>query len=264
MSTPMLLTVLGVLGLFGGWFVNQVIVRVPAEEPVLRPGPRCPRCQAPIAWRDNVPVLSWVLLKGRCRACSEAIPAGYPLVELANAALWVLAGIRFGAGWELVPFAVLFSVLLALSVIDLELYILPNAITYPSALVSLLVIAPLAVLATETPRNHIIGALIGGVAYAGGLAVTLVLYELIVRREGMGMGDVKLAATLGLWLGYLHPILVLYALIAASVLGLVVGAAIFMVRRESRPYPFGPWLAIGAVVCILASDWILDTFVNLS
>ncbi len=108
------------------------------------------------------------------------------------------------------------------------------------------------------------GALIGGVAYAGGLALTLVLYELIVRREGMGMGDVKLAATLGLWLGYLHPILVLYALIAASVVGLVVGAAIFVVRRESRPYPFGPWLALGAVVTIVASDWILDTFVNLS
>lgn len=264
MSTPLLLTILGVYGLIIGSFVNVVIVRVPSEESVLRPRSKCPMCQTPIALRDNVPVLSWVLLKGRCRTCQEPIPVGYPLVELANAGLWVLAGVRFGASWELVPFAVLFSVLLALSVIDLELYILPNAITYPSALVSLLVIPPLALVATETPWNHIVGALIGGVAYAGGLGLTLVLYELIVRREGMGMGDVKLAATLGLWLGYLHPILVLYALIAASVVGLVVGAAILVVRRESRPYPFGPWLALGAVLTIVASDWILDTFVNLS
>lgn len=263
MSTPLLLTALGVYGVIVGSFVNVVIVRVPSEESVLHPRSKCPLCQTPITGRDNIPVLSWVLLKGRCRTCQEPIPVGYPLVELANGALWVLAGVRFGAGWEVVPFAILFSVLLALSVIDLELYILPNAITYPSALVSLLVIPPLALVATETPRNHIVGALIGGVAYAGGLALTLVAYELIVRREGMGMGDVKLAATLGLWLGYLHPILVLYALIASSVVGLVVGAVILAVRRESRPYPFGPWLALGAVATIVASDWILDTFVNL-
>lgn len=264
MSTPLLLTILGVYGLIVGSFVNVVIVRVPSEESVLHPRSKCPMCQTPIALRDNIPVLSWVLLRGKCRTCQEPIPVGYPLVELANGGLWMLAGLRFGAGWEVLPFAVLFSVLLALSVIDLELYILPNAITYPSALVSLLVIPPLALVATETPRNHIVGALIGGVAYAGGLGLTLLLYELIVRREGMGMGDVKLAATLGLWLGYLHPILVLYALIASSVVGLVVGAAILLVRRESRPYPFGPWLALGTVVTIVASDWILDTFVNLS
>ena len=264
MSTPLLLTMLGVYGLIIGSFVNVVIVRVPSEESVLKPRSKCPMCQTPIALRDNVPVVSWLLLRGKCRSCGEPIPAGYPLVELANAALWVLAGARFGASWEVVPFALLFSVLLALSVIDLELYILPNAITYPAAVVSLLVIPPLALLATETPRNHIVGALIGGVSYAGGLAVTLLLWELLTKREGMGMGDVKLAVTLGLWLGYLHPILVLYALIAASVVGLVVGVGILVVRRQSRPYPFGPWLALGTILTIVASQWILDTFVNLT
>ncbi|MBX3286634.1 MAG: prepilin peptidase [Actinobacteria bacterium] len=264
MSTPLLLTMLGVYGLIVGSFVNVVIVRVPSEESILHPRSKCPLCQTPIALRDNVPVLSWVLLRGRCRTCREPIPVGYPLVELSNAVLWALAGVRFGAGWEVVPFAVLFSVLLALTVIDLELYLLPNAITYPAAIVSVLVIPPLALVATDTPRNHIVGALIGAVAYAGGLLLVLVLYELRTKRQGMGMGDVKLAVTLGLWLGYLHPILVLYGLLAASIVGLVVGAGILLVRRESRPYPFGPWLALGTVVTILASNWILDTFVNLN
>lgn len=259
MLMPVLLVVLALYGLAVGSFLNVVIVRVPDGLSVLRPPSRCPACEQPIARRDNVPVVSWLLLRGRCRSCSEPIPAGYPIVEVASAALWVVAGLRFGASWELIPFAVLFSVLLALSVIDLELYLLPNAITYPSILVSLAVIPGLAFVATDDPTGAILGALVGMVAYAGGLGLTLIAWELIVRKEGMGAGDVKLAVLLGLWIGYLHPILVLYSLIIASVLGLLVGAAIFAVRRASRPYPFGPWLAIGAVAVIVASEPILRT-----
>lgn len=258
MSNTALLPVLAVFGLMMGSFLNVVIVRVPAGESVLRPASKCPRCQAEIPLRDNVPVLSWVLLRGRCRACDESIPAGYPLVEIANAALWVAAGARFGASWEVVPYALFFSVLLALSVIDLELYILPNKITYPSVLVSLVAVVPLSYLAVDEPGEAILGALIGGVAYAVFLGITLVAYELIVHKEGMGMGDVKLAALLGIWVGWIEPLLVLYALVAASIVGLVVGAAILFVRRASQPYPFGPWLAVGAVAVILASQPILD------
>jgi leader peptidase (prepilin peptidase)/N-methyltransferase len=151
-----------------------------------------------------------------------------------------------------------FSVLLALSVIDLELYILPNKITYPSVLVSVVAVVPLSYLAVDEPGEAILGALIGGVAYALFLGITLVAYELIVHKEGMGIGDVKLAALLGIWVGWIEPLLVLYALVAASIVGLVVGAAILFVRRASQPYPFGPWLAVGAVAVILASQPILD------
>lgn len=258
MSNTALLPVLAVCGLMVGSFLNVVIVRVPAGESVLRPASKCPRCQAEIPLRDNVPVLSWVLLRGRCRACDESIPAGYPLVEIANAALWVAAGARFGASWEVVPYALFFSILLALSVIDLELYILPNKITYPSVLVSLVAVVPLSYLAVDEPGKAILGALIGGVAYALFLGITLVAYELIVHKEGMGIGDVKLAALLGIWVGWIEPLLVLYALVAASIVGLVVGTAILFVRRASQPYPFGPWLAVGAVAVILASQPILD------
>ena len=258
MPTPMLFLALVLFGLVIGSFLNVVIVRVPAHESVVRPPSKCPQCQAEIAPRDNIPVLSWILLKGRCRSCQEPIPAGYPLVEAANALLWVLAGLRFGESWEVIPYALFFSVLLALSVIDLYLYILPNKITYPSVVVSAIVIIPLSYVATDNPGGAILGAFIGGFGYAFFLGITLIAYELIVRKEGMGMGDVKLAALLGLWVGWLHPVLVLYALIAASVIGLVVGALILAVRRESRPYPFGPWLALGAILVILASNPILD------
>lgn len=258
MSNAALLPLLAVFGLVVGSFLNVVIVRVPSGGSVVRPASKCPLCEAEIRPRDNIPVLSWVLLRGRCRSCGEPIPVGYPLVEAGNAVLWVAAGLRFEATWEVVPYAVFFSVLLALSVIDLELYILPNKITYPSVLVSLVAVVPLSYLAVDKPGRAILGAVIGGVGYALFLGITLIAYELIVHKEGMGMGDVKLAALLGIWVGWIDPLLVLYALIAASVIGLVVGAGILIVRRASQPYPFGPWLAVGAVVVILASRPILD------
>lgn len=258
MSTPLLLVLLAAFGLVIGSFLNVMIVRVPSGESILRPPSKCPQCEDEIARRDNIPVVSWVLLKGRCRSCGEPIPAGYPLVELGNAALWVAAGLRFGDTWPTIPFALFFSVLLALSVIDLELYILPNKITYPSVVVSLVAIVGLSFAFLDDPAAAIRGAVIGGVGYSVGLGVTVIAYELIIRKEGMGMGDVKLAALLGLWIGFVDPILVLYGLILACFLGIAVGAVILVIRRASEPYPFGPWLALGAIVVILFSTPILD------
>ncbi|MCU1499239.1 MAG: prepilin signal peptidase PulO-like peptidase [Acidimicrobiales bacterium] len=259
MPTPLLLVFLALFGLVIGSFLNVVIVRVPAGESLLRPPSKCPLCQTPVAPRDNLPVISWLLLRGRCRGCSEPIPVGYPLVEVANAVLWVLAGHRFGAHWALVPYLALFSVLLALSVIDLELYILPNKITYPSILVSAAAV-PMVALSVDHPADAMWGALIGGIGYAGFLLLTALLMGFILRKDAMGMGDVKLAVVLGIWVGFLHWYLVLFALIAASVIGLVAGAVVLAVRRASQPYPFGPWLALGAVTVILASRPILDVY----
>jgi leader peptidase (prepilin peptidase)/N-methyltransferase len=260
MDTALLLVFLGLFGLAIGSFLNVLIVRVPSGESLLHPPSKCPQCEQPIARRDNIPVLSWILLRGRCRSCQEPIPVGYPIVELANAALWVIAGLRFGASAALIPYALLFSVLLALSVIDLELYILPNKITYPAILTSLVAIPILSFAATDEPVRSIVWALLGALVFAGILLVTLLGWELVVKKEGMGMGDVKLAVLLGLWLGWLHPVLPLIALIASSVIGLVVGVAILAVRRESRAFPFGPWLALGTFVVILAAAPILRAY----
>ncbi len=258
MSDAVLLPLLGIFGLIVGSFLNVVIVRVPAKESLLSPPSRCPACEARIAPRDNIPVLSWLLLKGRCRSCGEPIPAGYPLVELGNAALWCVAGLRFGATWELLAYLGLFSVLLALSVIDLELYLLPNRITYPSIVVAAAAVVPLAFAVGDEPGRQITRSLLSGLGYAGFLVVMLFAFELIARKQGMGMGDVKLAVILGIWIGWIHPVLVIYSLIVASILGLIVGVGVLLVRKESRPYPFGPWLALGAIVVILASEPILE------
>jgi leader peptidase (prepilin peptidase)/N-methyltransferase len=252
-----LLALLAIGGLAVGSFVNVVIVRVPSGESILHPPSKCPLCEAPIAKRDNIPVLSWLLLKGRCRNCGEPIPVGYPLVEAGNALLWVLVGVRFGDHWLVAPYAVLFSILLALSVIDLELYILPNKITYPSIVASLVAIPVLSFVGADKPVGAILAALIGAAIFAGILLVTLIAWELVVHKEGMGMGDVKLAVLLGLWLGWINPFLPVYALIASSALGAVVGLGVFIVRRESRPFPFGPWLALGTIVVILFAKPIL-------
>lgn len=242
-----------------GSFVNTLIVRVPTEEKILRPGPHCQSCEASLRARDLVPVVSWVASKGRCNHCGEAVPVGYPLVEVANVVLWALAAARFGVSWELPVYLALFSVLLALSVIDLELYLLPNRLTYPSIVASIVLVPVLSVLLREDPAGAIRSAYLGGIGYPLFLFLMVLLFELIVRKEAMGMGDVKLAVILGMWVGWIHLVLVIYALLFACVLGVVVGGVVLIVRRESRAFPFGPWLALGAIAAILFSERILDS-----
>lgn len=242
-----------------GSFLNTLIVRIPTEEKVLRPGPRCQDCDAALGPRDLVPVLSWVASRGRCHHCGAAIPVGYPLVEVANVVLWSLAAARFGATWELLVYLALFSVLLALSVIDLELYLLPNRLTYPTILASVVAVPVLSYALRSDPVHAIRSAFLGGLGYAGFLLFMTLFYELIIRKEGMGMGDVKLAVILGIWVGWINVYLVFYAVTIACVLGAVVGVVVMAVRRDNRAFPFGPWLALGAIVSILYSEQILDS-----
>lgn len=259
MSDPTLLVLLGVLGLAIGSFLNVVIVRVPAGESILAPASRCPRCEQELLLRDNIPVISWLILRGRCRSCEEPIPAGYPLVEIANMVLWLLAGWRFGATWTLLGYLGLFSVLLALSVIDAELSILPNRITYPAAIASFLAVVPLAFV-HDDPIGKILGAWGSGIGYAAFLWFLMVFWARVLGRDGMGGGDVKLAPTLGVWLGFIHPVLVVLGILAASLLGSIVGAGIILVTRRNEAFPFGPWLALGTIAVILASRPLLGFY----
>lgn len=260
MSTGLLLFLLAAFGLVFGSFLNVVIVRVPSDESIVRPPSKCPGCGSAIAPRDNIPVISWLLLRGKCRSCGMDIPVGYPLVEAANAVLWVLAGLRFGDSVWVIPFALFFSVLLVLSVIDLELYILPDKITKPLMVVSAVTIVVLSVLVLDNPGAAILGAAIGAIGLAGFLFAMLLFWDLVMKKEGMGFGDIKLAVSLGMWLGLINPLLCLFALIASSLIGAIVGAGVYLVRRESKPYPFGPWLAIGTIVVILFSGPILKLY----
>ncbi len=247
-----------VLGLLSGLFVNVVIVRVPGGEPLLSPLSKCPLCHATIRARDNIPVIAWLRLRARCRQCGEPIHWGYPVVEALNGALWGLAAWRFGPHLVVVPYLFCFSVLLALSAVDIQIYRLPDKITFTAGAMSLVMLTAVALV--EDEPMWIGAALISGAAY-----FLFLLLPAIVYPRGMGFGDVKLVGLLGLYLGFLTPsyipVLTLLSVVISSVIGLVVGVGALVARGgKSQPYPFGPWLALGGIVSILFSPQLLGLY----
>lgn len=241
-----------VLGLAIGSFLNVVIWRVPRKESVMRPPSHCPQCDTPIRPVDNVPVLSWLLLSGKCRHCKNPIPVRYPLVEAGCAVLFLAVAARFGASWELPAYLVLTAALLAISIIDLEHFIVPDRITAPLT-VSALALLGLAA-AAEGNGWRFGRTLLGGVAYFAFLLLLNILYP-----KGMGMGDVKLAFSLGLFLGWLGWGQVFLGGFLAFLLGALVGVTLIATKMKSRKdvVPFGPFLALGAMLTILWGDPIL-------
>jgi leader peptidase (prepilin peptidase) / N-methyltransferase len=256
--TPFVVTCCGAFGLVIGSFLNVVIWRVPRKESIVAPGSKCPGCDTPIAPRDNVPVLSWLLLRGRCRHCGEKISPRYPLVEVATAVLFVAIGARFADSWALPAYLVLGAALLAISVIDLEHYIIPNRIVYPVGYL----LVPLFALA----------ALLGGDwraftrALLAGCAAFAVLFVIhFVSPRGMGFGDVRLCFLLGLALGWLGWQYVLFGIFAGFLYGAVIGAALIGLRLRSRRQhiPFGPFLAAGTLTVLLAGTPLIHWYQQL-
>jgi leader peptidase (prepilin peptidase) / N-methyltransferase len=255
----------GLFGLMVGSFLNVVIHRLPrmlqrewreqcawlegrqvdaGVEPynLMVPRSACPSCGHRIAWYENLPVLSWLALRGRCSACGTTISIRYPLVELLTASLFTLAAWQFGVGVQVVLVWILLAVLVALSFIDFDTQLLPDNLTLPLAWVGLLANLGGRFCSLEE-------AVIGAVA--GYLALWSVyhLFRLLTGKEGMGFGDFKLLAALGAWLGWkmLLPI-VLVASLAGALVGLAMIA--FAGRDRAQPMPFGPWLALGGVACV--------------
>jgi leader peptidase (prepilin peptidase) / N-methyltransferase len=219
-----------IVGASVGSFLNVVVARVPAGLSIVRPGSRCPRCLAPIAWHDNLPVVSWLLLRARCRACGAPISARYPLLELAGTAAALLAlrrhGLSSAAGAEM-AFA---SLLLALGLIDLDTWLLPHALTWP--LLALGVLASALGLSPATLRSSLLGAAVG----FGVFAAVAWLGRLLLRKEALGFGDVWLLAGVGAWLGVaaILPVVVL-----ASLQGSVLGVILLLLGRAT-PGPKPP------------------------
>lgn len=250
--------VAGLLGLAIGSFLTVVVHRVPRGESLVRPRSRCPACGATVRARDNIPVLSWVLLRGRCRACGEAISVRYPLTELATAGLFVAAALVFDRLFVAALMASFLALLLAVALIDIGWRIVPNRIVYPALVVYLITIT-----AGDLAGGgvDVVRGLIGMAAYA----VPLLLVALAVPG-GMGMGDVKLAALIGLVLGSIGLAYVAVAA-AAAVIGGGLGAlgAILILRVGRRQQmPFGPFLAGGAGVAVLAGRAIADAYLRIS
>jgi leader peptidase (prepilin peptidase) / N-methyltransferase len=227
-------------GLGVGSFMTVAVYRLPRGESVIRPRSRCPACGAEIGARDNIPVLSWLLLRGRCRRCGERISVEYPLLELTTAALVVLAAIRYPNPWQAGLVGGLLALMPGIALIDLRHRIIPNRLTYPSlVLFSLVVVLARVIGGVGDPASAAIGLLL----YGG------ILFVVAVVSRGMGMGDVKLAALIGLVLGSLGLRFVGVAAGAAIAFGGLGGVvALAMGKGRKSAIPFGPYLAAGAVV----------------
>jgi leader peptidase (prepilin peptidase)/N-methyltransferase len=243
-----------ILGLMIGSFLNVCIHRLPRGESIAGPGSHCPSCGAPIAWYHNVPILGYLVLRGRCGACQTPISLQYPVVEAVCGALFAIHFVVLG--WTPLLFIrlVFASAMLTLFVIDLEHQILPNAITLPGivlGLVASLFLAP-------GWRSALLGAAIGG----GILWLIAEVYLRARGMEGMGMGDVKMLAMIGAFLGW--P-LTLVTLVVASLAGAVVGLALMAVQRKGLQYalPFGTFLAAGAVAAGLWGQPLVDWYAAL-
>jgi leader peptidase (prepilin peptidase)/N-methyltransferase len=245
--TP-LLALAACLGLAVGSFLNVVIHRVPRGESVLRPASRCPQCENPIKPWHNVPVLSWLALRGRCAHCGHHISARYPLVELATAALFVAVTARFGLTPALPAYLYLASVAVALAMIDLDVYRLPDAIVLPSYVVGAVLLVP-----AVAVNGDWWSAGRGLIAMA---ALWLFYFAIaLLYPGGMGFGDVKLAGLLGLYLGWLGWSPVLVGTFAGFLLGGLAGAALLLTRRAGRKsaIPFGPAMLAGAMLAVFAA-----------
>ena len=248
----MLLLICGVFGLVVGSFLNVVIWRVPRKESVVTPGSHCPGCDAPLGAIENVPVLSWVALRGRCRHCGTRISARYPLVELLTAGLWVAMAARFGTTWDLPPYLVLVSGLVALSMIDLDHYLLPNRVLYPTG------IAMTALFVLAAALDDSWGDL-GRALLCGAVAFLIFFVIHLISPRCMGFGDVRLSFVLGVALGWLSWRHVYLGLFLGFLLGAVVGVALIATGLRTRKdhVPFGPFLALGAIIAILAGGELL-------
>ncbi len=238
-----------------GSFLNVCIHRLPRGESLARPGSHCPHCGVPIHWFDNVPLFSYALLMGRCRACRKAISMRYPLVEALSAGLCLLLAMRYGLSLSAGVYYVFACALLVVTFIDLDHQIIPNRITYPGIPLG---IAASLILPRITLRDSLLGIAVG----AGVLLAVALLFEWIRKKEGMGFGDVKLLAMIGAFLGWKAVVL---TLVISSTVGAVVGYVALRLSRKDlhAPIPYGPFLVLGAFVHLLAGDELLDWYLRL-
>jgi leader peptidase (prepilin peptidase)/N-methyltransferase len=244
------LTFAGVLGAIAGSFLNVVVHRLPRHESVVRPASRCLQCGAPVKPYDNIPILSFLLLRGRCRSCSAPISARYPLVEALTAALCAGAVLAHEGASGIALGVALVLIVVPAALIDLEHRIIPNRITALGAIVALVIVITLD--PSGEPERLIAGAAAGGFLLVAALAYP----------GGMGMGDVKLAGVMGLFLGRAVAAAVVIALLAGVLLGALIIARKGTREGRKTAVPFGPFLALGALVAVFAGEELVSLYTS--
>ncbi len=258
-------------GLLFGSFGNVVIWRLPRGESLSVPASHCPECDTPIAWYDNVPLVSWLVLLGRCRACGAPISVRYPAVELLSGLLWMAAAVQFGLSLQTAVCIVFFYVLLLLAFIDIDTMRLPNQLVGLLAVVGIVgvgvsqftdvVAAPLMPLGEGLLSIPVVYALFGSLVSAGSVLLIALVYLRVRGVDGFGMGDIKLLAVIGLFLGP-YALLVL---LMGSVFGAVYGVIASRTQAEGmqHKFPFGPFLALAAVIVTLVGVPLIDWYAGL-
>ncbi|MGA3219961.1 MAG: prepilin peptidase, partial [Acidimicrobiales bacterium] len=250
--------ILGIFGLMMGSFANVVIYRVPQGRSIVRPASACPACGAPVRSWDNIPVISWLVLRGRCRDCHARISVRYPVIEALVGALFAGVGLRFGLSWTGVGEAALAAGLVVLAFIDLDHMLLPKKIVY--ATMTIVATVFVAGAATGTQWHRLLVAAISAV-------VPWALFFVInfIAPRALGFGDVRLALLIGFGLGWLGAGYALLGFLVASVLGSVVGLTMIALGKAGRrtPIPFGTFLAAGAMVAVLAGAPVVNWYAAL-
>lgn len=249
-ADPLLVAGAGLIGLCFGSFLNVCILRLPHEQSLLRPPSTCPSCGGRIAWYDNVPVVSWLLLGGRCRSCRAPISIQYPLIELLVGVVWAAAVLLYGLSLHALGAAVFGTVLLGIAVTDARHYLIPDEFTWGGLALGLAV-------SLEAGGPGLVQALLGAAAGFVLLGVVAQVGQWVFKEEAMGGGDIKMMAMVGAFVGWKGVLLTVFA-------GALLGTLIFvpLSLRKKRLVPFGVFLALGAAVTFVAGDTIITWYLQ--
>ena len=257
MTLPVFLFVLAfVFGAVVGSFLNVCICRLPLNESIVSPPSRCPQCHASIRWFDNIPIVSYLILRGKCRGCGKRISIQYPLVELLNGLLSMALMFRFGQTLEYGVFFVFCSALVVVTFIDIEHQIIPDEISLPGIMLGFILSF---FMKDHSWLNSLLGILLGG----GSLLFVAYAYHWLTKKDGMGGGDIKLLAMMGAFLGWVS---IPFIIFASSFVGSIAGISLMCLRNQNSKLalPFGPYLAFGALLYIFFGHDLISWYLSLS
>jgi len=259
-----------IFGLPVGSFLNVCIYRLPKGKSIVNPPSHCPKCNKKISWFDNIPLISYILLKGKCRNCKTTISPRYFLVELLTGLLFVFLMLKFGFSFDFFIFAIFTCILIIVTFIDFDHFLIPDVLVLPGIVLGLAVSVKNSLLADLSPLffnvsyplsaflNSLTGAILGFVS----LLVVAILGEMLFKKEAMGGGDLKLLAMIGAFLGWKN---VLFTIFMSSLVGSVIGITMLILKKRGRLeyIPYGPYLALAAVISIFWGDILIKKFLNL-
>ena len=245
-----------IFGAMVGSFLNVCIHRLPKEESIVRPGSHCPKCKTPIRFYDNIPLLSYLLLGGKCRHCKAPISIQYPIVEAITALSSFFLFITFGVSLSFFYYFSFVAALIAITVIDLYHQIIPDVISLPGIVIGLLG-------SLVIPQITFWSSLIGVISGGGSLFLVATVYQWLFKREGMGGGDVKLLAMIGAFLGWKAVILTIFL---SSFIGSIIGITVMLIKGKDFKYaiPFGPFLALGAVISLFWGENLISWYLYMN